>query len=201
MTFFQDKTGDNSAKKLRFLAFFIGSPALVILVSLYILTDGFGRKSLDVSEPQVAEAGLYGYILPESYVKQAGWQQHIWMLSLPLDCRNNYIWKRVRTWYTDSSGASHFDIDVSPNHAMQGQDQNTKIIPLTLNWVKNSTVEAHGSDRGGTSIGIKDINGMDIVIHSDTGLTDTLPLLAKLHPFGESVTANMNLWKTECFAD
>jgi hypothetical protein len=188
-----------SAKGCRFLALCMFVGVLVIFISLCILTNGFTPKNWDVSESQVVEAGLYGYIFPESYVKQAGWQQHIRMLSLPLDCRNNYIWRRVRTFYTDSSGEAHFYIDVSPSHERWSQDQSTKIIPLTLNWAKGSAVEAQ-SDQWGTSIRIKDVRGMNITIRSDSGLTDTLSGLAKLRPFGESVPANINLWKTECYA-
>lgn len=189
-----------STKPWRSVALVIGTVILLILIYLYILPNGFRSRNVDVSEAQVAGAKLYGYRLPGSYVSSAGWQQHIWILTLPLDCQNNHVFTRVRTFYVDGSGQFHFDIDVSPSHDTWNTDRPTRSVPVTLDWVKGSTVEAQ-SDETGSLIRIQDVRGMDILINSTARLTDTLALLAKFQPFGKFDSVNPNQWITACNAD
>jgi hypothetical protein len=158
------------------------------------------QGSLDVSEHEITAAGLYGYVLPESYVKQAGWQQHIWIATLPLDCQAANPWKQVRTFYGDSSGNTRFSIIVSPANDSWGQGESTTTIPLRWEWNAGSTAEAT-SDQVGTFIRIKDVNGMVVIIGANMNMADTSLLLKKLMPIGASTSLNIDLWKPPCHSD
>ena len=171
----------------------------MIFISLYFLTNRFTGKSLDISESQVAEAGLYGYILPESYVNQTGWQQHIWMSSFPLDCRNNINWRQVRTFYEDNAGNSHFSVVVFP-HELRSQNSSAESGLFKLKWVNGLSVEVQ-SYQAGTWIRIEDKKGIDVEITSDMKLIDILLLITKMQRFGETSSLNLNLWKSNCNVD